>query len=275
MTTDNKDYEATIEEKVEKLASNPIRYYTGPNIWIGRDNSRIEELNSLLKESEYKENFKLCSRIVQVKKILSKIYSKNIRVEVVYSDMINVNFTTLVIRIERVNEVYGDLIDFISEYNLYGVFNEKIYCLSEMCSPPNYLEELVETVLEPLGLIQDKDYCFLSEQLTVGHGFSSHEIIHKEHPDIKNIDWLGSVILENGNWICYLDSSQDSKNKIIPNLFYQYMRRFNFDKMKLNPTIVKITDTTLYFKLDNQNELLSFDFNTLFVLSEIRYDFKA
>ncbi|NBU82508.1 MAG: hypothetical protein EBS55_12745, partial [Flavobacteriaceae bacterium] len=86
MATDNKDYEASIEEKVEILASNPFRYYTSPNIWIGRDNSRIEELNSLLKESESKEKFELCSRIVEVKKILSKIYSKNIRIEVVYSD---------------------------------------------------------------------------------------------------------------------------------------------------------------------------------------------
>jgi hypothetical protein len=85
---------------------------------------------------------------------------------------------------------------------------------------------------------------------------------------------LGSVILENGNWICFIDSTQDSINKIIPNLFYKYMRRFNLDKLKLNPTIEKITDKNLYFKLENQNELLSFDLYTLFVLSEIRYDFK-
>lgn len=268
-----KHINATLGEKVEILATNPFRYYLAPNLWIGRNESRIDELNSLLKEAEENENFELCARIKEVTKKLRKIFLKNVLVEIVHSDMIKICFTTLVIRIDRINKKYGDLIDFMSEHKLSGVFNEKIYCTSDMSSGQE-LNNIVRNVLNPLGFVENDDYCWLSEQLTVGHDSSSHDIIHKEHPDIKNIDWLGSVILENGNWICFIDSTQDSINKIIPNLFYKYMRRFNLDKLKLNPTIEKITDKNLYFKLENQNELLSFDLNTLFVLSEIRYDFK-
>lgn len=267
-----KHINATLEEKVEILATNPFRYYLAPNLWIGRNESRIDELISLFKEAEENENFELCARIKEVTKKFRKIFLKNVLVEIVHSDMIKICFTTLVIRIDRINKKYGDLIDFMSEYKLSGVFNEKIYCTSDMSSGQE-LNNIVRNALNPLGFVENDDYCWLSEQLTVGHDSSSYDIIHKEHPNIKNIDWLGSVILENGNWICFIDSTQDLINKIIPNLFYKYMRRFNLDKLKLNPTIEKITDKNLYFKLENQNELLSFDLNTLFVLSEIRHVF--
>ena len=71
-----KHINATLEEKVEIIATNPFRYYIAPNLWIGRNESRIDELNSLLKEAEENENFELCARIKEVTKKLRKILTK-------------------------------------------------------------------------------------------------------------------------------------------------------------------------------------------------------
>ncbi len=65
----------TIEEQVELLATNPYRYYISPNVWIGRNYSRIDELIGLLKHAEEKGNSTLCNRIVEVKNHLINIYS--------------------------------------------------------------------------------------------------------------------------------------------------------------------------------------------------------
>lgn len=65
----------TIEEQVELLATNPYRYYIAPNVWIGRNLSRIKELNGLLRHAEEKEDFELCQRIKEVKNHLISLYS--------------------------------------------------------------------------------------------------------------------------------------------------------------------------------------------------------
>lgn len=65
----------TIEEQVELLATNPYRYYIAPNVWIGRNYSRIHELNRLFKHAEEKGNSNLCNRINEVKNLLLNIYT--------------------------------------------------------------------------------------------------------------------------------------------------------------------------------------------------------
>ncbi|MBU3681084.1 MAG: hypothetical protein FGM16_03990 [Flavobacterium sp.] len=70
--------EATAAQKVEILASNPYRYYLAPNLWIGRNNSRIVELDTLSKAVELAENQAIQARIIEVKKQLQEIYSKNV-----------------------------------------------------------------------------------------------------------------------------------------------------------------------------------------------------
>ena len=65
----------TIEKQVELLATNPYRYYIAPNVWIGRNLSRIKELNGLLKHAEENEDFELCQRIKEVINHLNSLYS--------------------------------------------------------------------------------------------------------------------------------------------------------------------------------------------------------
>jgi len=72
----NEQMGLTIEEQVELLATNPYRYYIAPNVWIGRNYSRIDELTGLLKHAEEKGNSILCNRIVEVKNHLINIYTQ-------------------------------------------------------------------------------------------------------------------------------------------------------------------------------------------------------
>lgn len=65
---------ASIEEKVEILAKNPYRYYLYVNIWIGRNNRRLIELDKLMENALNEEKFELCIRILEVKEMLSELY---------------------------------------------------------------------------------------------------------------------------------------------------------------------------------------------------------
>lgn len=67
--------EITIEEQVELLATNSYRYYIAPNVWIGRNYSRIHELDRLYKHAEEKGDSNLCNRIIEVKNHLINLYS--------------------------------------------------------------------------------------------------------------------------------------------------------------------------------------------------------
>jgi hypothetical protein len=64
----------TIEEQVELLATNPYRYYLAPNVWIGRNLSRIHELEALFKSAEIKGDVLLCNRINEVINYLFNLY---------------------------------------------------------------------------------------------------------------------------------------------------------------------------------------------------------
>ena len=135
-----KHINATLEEKVEILATNPFRYYLAPNLWIGRNESRIDELNSILKEAEENENFELCARIKEVTKKLRTIFLKNVLVEIVHSDMIKICFTTLVIRIDRINKKYGDL----SMNTIHFVKGEHELVLNKVCAVCSAFEFIIE-----------------------------------------------------------------------------------------------------------------------------------
>ena len=67
---------ATIEDRVEILAKNPLRYYLKVNVWIGRNMSRIEELDKWIKPANANYQFELSHRITEVREQLIAIYEK-------------------------------------------------------------------------------------------------------------------------------------------------------------------------------------------------------
>jgi hypothetical protein len=65
---------ASLREKVEILATNPYRYYVGPNLWIGQNASRIRELDSLLHHANLEADDVLIQRILEVQQQLLAKY---------------------------------------------------------------------------------------------------------------------------------------------------------------------------------------------------------
>ena len=70
-------YSSSVEEMVEILANDPVRFFLSPNIFVGRGEPRIELLDRYLEECIKEEKYELCHRIRQVQRqLLLKIWMR-------------------------------------------------------------------------------------------------------------------------------------------------------------------------------------------------------
>ena len=63
-------YSFSLEDRVEILARDPVRFFTSSNVWCGRGESRLEILDEYLGEALKDEKYGLCHRIRQVQRFL-------------------------------------------------------------------------------------------------------------------------------------------------------------------------------------------------------------
>ena len=63
-------YSFSLEERVEILAKDPVRFFTSANAWCGRGEYRLEILDRYLEEALKDEKYRLCNRIRQVQRFL-------------------------------------------------------------------------------------------------------------------------------------------------------------------------------------------------------------
>jgi len=63
-------YSLSLEDRVEILAQDPVRYFTSSNAWCSRGESRLEILDGYLEEALKDEKYGLCHRIRQVQRLL-------------------------------------------------------------------------------------------------------------------------------------------------------------------------------------------------------------
>ena len=63
-------YSFSLEDRVEILAQDPVRFFTSANAWCGRGESRLEILDGYLEEALQDEKYGLCQRIRQVQRLL-------------------------------------------------------------------------------------------------------------------------------------------------------------------------------------------------------------
>lgn len=70
-----RDINASLDEKIKTLKSNPFRFYVAEYVWAPRQN-RIEILDKYLEEAIYDENYELCRTIHELKLFLSAVYDK-------------------------------------------------------------------------------------------------------------------------------------------------------------------------------------------------------
>jgi hypothetical protein len=117
-------------------------------------------------------------------------------------EILKISFSTLIIRVERLNEKYGSLARFAEACNLWGATNGKLYCLSEMMMPPPSINRIIDDLLHPMGMIHKEDFAFAYEYL-LGDCIISRQRVNQPIPGIEDILWLGSKVNYQGNFIWY------------------------------------------------------------------------
>ena len=128
-------------------------------------------------------------------------------IELHYEDkeLIKIEFTVLITRVESINKKFGSLHDFVNKYELYGYTNGKLFIIQEMMIPPPYLYSLINEVLTPLGFKDKKDFVLTFDRLVQSGDLDKEEchLLGKEIPECMNVDWLRSIITRKGNFVWY------------------------------------------------------------------------
>ncbi|MDB9720243.1 hypothetical protein OAA67_00015 [Winogradskyella sp.] len=183
----------------------------------------------------------------------------------IYTDKENLKvvFSYLIFNVASINKKYGSLSKFINDFELWGETNGKLYILAEMVEPHHHLHDLIYENLKWIGFKEKEDFVFGFEHLTKGVKGHGPENINREIPELKNINWLGSYITHNGNYVWYVDDIK--KNSFLsyqenilegtpPKLYYQNLLTVYFKYLR-NPLkfkITKVDDHYVYFSnLDN------------------------
>ena len=119
-----------------------------------------------------------------------------------YSDQeqLKVEYSYLIINVKSINEKFGTLDDFVTKYRLFGETNGKLFGKIELINPAPYLIEIINEKLIPLGFEDKKDFVLTYERRLEGYD-GDITLLNKEIPDCKNVDWLGSVITRQGNFV--------------------------------------------------------------------------
>ncbi|MFZ4679967.1 MAG: hypothetical protein ACOYLP_07345 [Flavobacterium sp.] len=167
------------------------------------------------------------------------------------SDLQKIVFSAIIIKVSSVVKKFGSIAEFSIKHNFSGVTNGNLLITAEMNSPPYRLEEFVEKVLIPNGFINELDYVFIEEMLTKGVKGEVSELINEPHPHCKNINWLQSIIVQDGNFVWFSEPSlndfeRDSNFRLYKNLLYH-----EEEKIKLNPRIIKIDETYVHYTVSD------------------------
>jgi len=167
------------------------------------------------------------------------------------SDILKIEFSTLAIKVSSIVKQFNSIENFAKKYDFYGTTNGVILLSVEMCSPPYRLEAFTEEVLVPNGFINQQDFVFIEEMLTEGVKGTVSDLINKPHPHCENINWLQSLITSKGNFIWYCNPQlsnfeKDANFRLFENLFYNEK-----EKIKLNPRIIKIDETYVYYTVSD------------------------
>lgn len=119
------------------------------------------------------------------------------------SEHIRILHTVVIIRTESVNQKLGVTVaEFAHLFDLWGLTNGRIWVMAERAYPKNELKRVIREILKPLGLIEREDWVPANELKCSDDSYDS-EYIFQKIPDLENLAWLDSMLLEDGNWIWY------------------------------------------------------------------------
>jgi hypothetical protein len=101
----------------------------------------------------------------------------------------------------RNGNIFYRLSDFCNEYNLSGITNGELFLQYFMFYPQDLLTELATNVFDPSGIEFKLDCLLVKEELIYGVRGQDFEVSDKPIDELKGIEWLGSRVDRNGNWV--------------------------------------------------------------------------
>ena len=134
---------------------------------------------------------------------------KVMKSEIVFVDdeILDIYYSTLLIRVKSISEHCGSLIKFNETYGLGGVTNGKILYLEDLCKPSSLLEAVIRNVLEPLGFAQNRDYILTYEKeiwKVQKYLKEKPSNLNKSIPELSDVDWLESIVTYEGQFVWYV-----------------------------------------------------------------------
>ncbi len=125
---------------------------------------------------------------------------------IIYQDSaeLEIIFTTCVFRADRMIEKVGLLLAFQELIDLPLITNGHLVLFREMNSPGVHLYQRIAERLVPLGFEYKRDFAVLEEQLIYGVGDRVTELLNQALPENADIDWLGTVVRVDGNFVWWI-----------------------------------------------------------------------
>lgn len=179
-------------------------------------------------------------------------------------DVCRISFATLVIRVDSINFSFKNIEDFETKYKIGGVTNDELYCVGEMMIPPAFLHKIVFEILEPNGLKQAKDFVVLYEQLiSSNHHTDSDSLLYQKHPWCSEINWLGSVLTTNGNWIWFIDNNKVEVEISTINSLYTQLAINQPKLLEMKPKVISYDGRYAFFNIQYPKGILKRCFDSL------------
>ena len=163
--------------------------------------------------------------------------------------------STLVVRVDSINKVYGDVASFSKKFNLGGVTNGKLFCVAFMTSLSDSIFSIEQDILAVANFKFNEDYIYFEEEIFYGVGFAVSEDAYKELPYTKGLNWIKSILLPSGNYVWFTDDKTPLRAQEIEVNTMAYFCRSYKDINNINPILIKENERSMFFKVSFSEHL--------------------
>lgn len=129
------------------------------------------------------------------------------------SPKLKIHCSSLIVKYQSVATNFDELKQFQSKLKCNIISNGELIMTHDMMSPSENFHSIIEEILIPSNLIEEKDFVLAEEQLIYGVRDRITTLINQEHPDLKGISWIDSEITLDGN-LLWLHESKIIKSEL-------------------------------------------------------------
>jgi hypothetical protein len=127
------------------------------------------------------------------------------------SPRLKVHFCSLVMNFKSIAGNIEGLRELQQLVKCNFVTNQELIVTHEMLAPSDYLESIIVEYLLPRGFKWSDDFIILNEPILFGVGDKVASFMNQGFPELENIEWLESLITENGSFVWCRDSELAKK----------------------------------------------------------------